>query len=155
MKQITFFLTVAIVIFNGCDLAGPEERAIREMIKTFVVSIDTDNEELAFACLLDGTAFNILNPDARARSDSETYIDDFLAELIHSFRNLSERFKGKDVKFKQFNLGSQFYQYKGFSAFKNNEIVIMVDETEHIIEIGTIVRVGDRWRIIEFEHYED
>ncbi|MCF7810570.1 hypothetical protein K9N50_06245 [bacterium] len=150
MKKVIILSFVLLIVFlNACDMAGPEERAIREMCKTLVVAIDENNEDLAFACIIDRVAFNTLNPSASARTDAESYIDDFLSELVHTFRYYAAKYKGKGIEFKKFLLGQQIYQYKGFSAFKNNQIIIDVDGAEEVIDVDVIVRIGDKWRIVE------
>jgi hypothetical protein len=148
-RRILFTFALLMIFLAGCDMAGPEERAIREMCKTLVVAIDNNNEDLAFACIIDRVAFNTLNPSAGARTDAESYIDDFLSELVHTFRYYAAKYKDKDIKFKKFLIGQQIYQYKGFSAFQDNRIIIDVSGTEEVIEVGVIVRIGDKWRIVE------
>ncbi len=148
-RPISLLFILLMLILIGCDMAGPEERAIREMVKTFVAAIDTGDEDLALACIIDLNAFNALNPDASVRSDGDSYVDSFLADLIHSYRSYVRRYEGREVLFKKLLLGHRFHQYKGFSSFKNNEVIIEVDGVEEAIDIGAIVRIGDKWRIVE------
>ncbi|NQU05026.1 MAG: hypothetical protein HQ568_02955 [Calditrichaeota bacterium] len=150
-KQVLFIFVLSMIFLAGCDMAGNEERAIRDMCKTLITAIDKDDEDLAFASIIDRAAFNALNPSAKARSDGESYIDDILSDLIHTFRYYSNKYHDRDIKFKKFLIGHQVHQYKGFSAYRDNQIVIEIDGVEELIEIGVIVRIGSKWRIVEID----
>lgn len=153
-KRIYWLLLAPALILIGCDMTGPEERAIGEMVKTFIVSIDTGDEDLAYACLMDRDAFDTINPDASVRVDGESYVDSFIADLVHTYRSYVDRYHGSEVKLQKFLLGTIFYQYKGFSAFKDNRVIITVNGAEESIDIGAIVRIGDKWRIVELSSEE-
>ena len=45
----TLLLLISTVFFIGCDLAGPEEKAIREMVETFVTAVDKGDDDIARA----------------------------------------------------------------------------------------------------------
>ncbi len=97
---------------------------------------------------MDLEAFQILNPSASARTDAESFMEEYMADLIQSYRDMKYKYQGKDLKFKSFSLGTPFYQYKGHSAFKDNLADIEVNGVEETINIMKIVRVGDRWLIV-------
>jgi len=138
----------AFLLVSGCGLEGPEERAIKEMVKTFVSGLDQSDDDIAGACLMDMQAFQILNPSASARTDAESFMEEYMADLVQSYRDLKYRYQGKDVKFKDFSLGTPFYQYKGHSSFKDNLVKVEVDGVGETFNIMKIVRVGDRWLIV-------
>ena len=149
MREYRKFLLVGLVLLMGCSLEGPEERAIRQMVETFVVSIQQQDDDLAYACLLDLNSFEILNPDVSARVDAESFVASVMAELIGEYREMKSSFGGKEIKLKRFRLGTPFYHYKGHSAFQGNKAIIDVEGVEYSLLIDKIVRVGDKWRIVE------
>jgi tRNA splicing endonuclease len=153
-RQTILLLIMPALLLSGCNLAGPEERAIGQMVETFVHAIDQSDDDLAYACLMDQRAFETLNPSASARVDAESFMDEYMSELIQMYRDLKEKYRGRYIKFKKFRLGTPFYQYKGFSAFKDNEVEITVDGETETINILKIVRVGDRWLIVSLGSYE-
>ena len=97
---------------------------------------------------MDEQGFSTLNPSASARSDAESFMAEYLGELIQSYRDLRNRYDKNFVEFKRFRLGDPFYQYKGFSSFKDSEVTIEVDGVEESFMITKIVRIADRWLII-------
>jgi len=149
-RHFIFLFLLLIFILSACDMASPDERAIRQMVKTFVAAIDKDDTDLANACLLDQRGFETLNPDASARSDAESFVASYMADLFHSYSSLRRSFEGRAVELKEFKLGVQFYQYKGFTAFKDSEVIVSVDgDAVDSFNIGSIVRIGERWVIVE------
>jgi len=143
-------LTVISFLLSGCSLSGgPEEMATRQMVGTFIASIDRGDKDLAYACLMDIPAFKTLNPDASARLDAENYSEEVLSNLIDSWRALVTHFEGRSVKMTKFVLGDPWYQYKGHPAFVDNEVTVMVDKEEITFPIRGIVRIGDSWRIVD------
>jgi len=146
--QILIFLLIVLLI-SGCNLQGPEERVIQEMLKTFVASIAQGDEDLGRACMMDIDGFRTLNPDVSARTDAESFTETVMAELIHSYRDLKVHFRGRDVKFKRIIIGDPFYQYKGRQAFKDNEIIVESDGQEISIFIKGIVNINNQWRIVD------
>ena len=149
MKRYFILLFLLPLFVINCDFSGPEERAIGEMLLTFVAAIDKNDRDLAYACLIDERAFETLNPDASARSNAESFMAEYLADLIQSYRDMVRSYQGHSIKYKKFEIGSQFYQYKGFSAFKDNKVFIEVDGVEETFMIGSIVRIGDKWLIVD------
>ncbi|NQT35474.1 hypothetical protein HQ587_09810 [bacterium] len=119
------------------------------MLTTFVTAVDRSDDDLAYACLIDERGFDTLNPDASARSNAESFMAEYLAGLIQSYRDMKQRYKGCSLKYKKFEIGSQFYQYRGFSAFKDNKVFIEVNGAEETFMIGSIVRIGDKWLIVD------
>ena len=73
---------------------------------------------------------------------------EYMSDLVQQYRDLKTHYQGRYVKYKKFRLGIPFYQYKGFSAFKDNEVTISVDGADETFKILKIVRVGDRWLIV-------
>ena len=142
---------IAAMLVSSCTLEGPEERAIREMVETFITALDRGDDDLAEACLMDLSALQILNPSASARSDAESFMAEYMADLVGSYRNLKYKYQGNDLKFKDFTLGVPFYQYKGHSAFKDNKVTFEVDGEDVTLNIMKIVRVGDRWLIVSID----
>ena len=149
MKRYSILLFLLPLFVVNCDFSGPEERAIGEMLLTFVAAIDRDDSDLAYACLIDEYGFETLNPDASARSNAESFQAEYLADLIQSYRDMVRLYQGKGVKYNKFEIGSQFYQYRGFVAFKDNKVFIDVDGVEETFMIGSIVRIGDKWIIVD------
>lgn len=146
--QIMVMLLFAMVM-GGCSFGDPEEKAIEEMLMTFVAAIQQYDEVLAKALLLDLDGFKELNPDVAARVDAEGFTETVLAELIHTYRDLADYFDGRDLKFERMVLGNSWYQHKGRQAFKDTEIVITADGEEVDIFIKGLVKIDNRWRIVE------
>ncbi len=149
MKPVIKWLLPVLVLLLSCNLEGPEERAIRQMVETFIAAVDRADNELAYACLLDLQGFELLNPDVGARMDAESFTESVLAELVHEYRNMKQYFEGKDLKLKRFQLGVPFYQYKGHSAFRDNRVVVIANGETVEFTIMGIVRLGDQWRIVD------
>jgi len=127
---------------------SPDEKAIKEMLKTFTAAIADGDDDLGYACMMDVEAFNILNPDLSARVDAESYTETVIAELIEGFRDLKQEYQGHELKLRELKIGDQWYQYKGRQAFKDNIMVVEVDGQEVEIPIKGIVMVGQQWRIV-------
>ncbi|HHE46511.1 MAG TPA: hypothetical protein ENL08_02250 [Bacteroidetes bacterium] len=147
-RTLTPIFLLFLLFALGCHIAGPEEKAIAQMIETFVHAIDRNDDDLGHACLMDQRAFETLNPSVTARVDAESFMDEYMSDLVQSYRDLKQKYEGHDLKFKKFTLGEPFYQYKGFAAFKNNEVSISVDGREETFNILKIVKIGDRWLIV-------
>ncbi len=48
MRYTTFILAfAALLMMSGCNLEGPEERAIGEMVETFVSGLDKSDDDIA------------------------------------------------------------------------------------------------------------
>jgi hypothetical protein len=149
MKKITLLLPL-LALFTGCGLTGgPEEIAIKQMVTTFIAAIDKNDKDLAYACLLDMNSFMVLNPDAAARLDADSFSEEVIADLVHEFQYLVGHFEGHTLKVKKFYLGTPWYQYKGYSAFVDSDVVLSVDGEDVTLPIRGIVRIGDRWRIVD------
>ena len=144
-----------LAMLAGCGLyGGPEEKAIRQMVTTFVAAIDRDDKDIAYACLMDMESFRVLNPDASARLDAESFSEEFIADLVHRYQNLVRHFEGRTLEVKKFILGTPWYQYKGHPAFLDTEVTISADGEDVTILIKGIVRIGDRWRIVDLSGTE-
>lgn len=145
-----FSLCLALLILIlGCQMRSPDEKAIYEMLKTFVSAVEKDDESMAKACLMDLDSFYELNPDVAARVDAESFSATTLAELVHHYRDMADFFNGRLLKLESMQLGSIWYQYKGRQAFKETEIIISADGESVPIVIKGIVRVGDKWLIVD------
>ena len=149
MKPSIRWLVPLLVLLVGCSLEGPEERAIRQMVETFVAALDKGDDDLASACLLDLQGFKLLNPDVSARVEAESFTASTLAELVQSYRNMKNYFADRDIELKQFQLGVPFYQYKGHSAFRDSRVVVQAGDDKVEFVIMGIVRIGDRWVIVD------
>ena len=153
--KVKIMAAMCLLVFLGsCKLMDPDEKSVREMLKTFTAAIDRDDETMAKACLMDVEGYRILNPDAGARMDPESFIETVLAELIHSYRSLANFFRGREVKFKSLELGAQWFQYTGRQAFKDNTLTVVADGEEVDIPIKGIVRIGNQWRIVDLSGIE-
>ncbi len=149
MKYKLLTCLVLVALIGSCSMRSPDERAIFEMLKTFISAVEKDDESMAKACLMDLDTFNELNPDVVARVDSESFIATTLAELIHHYRDMADFFGGRTLKLESMRLGSIWYQYKGRQAFKDTEIVISADDESVPIIIKGIVRIHDKWQIVD------
>jgi len=147
-SSLTILILLTMLVFTACDISGPEEKAIRQMVKTFIAAVDKSDNDLAMACLLDSRGFEILNPDLVRLKDSDSRIEEYLSELIHDYRSLTRRFEGHMIEMKKVQIGAQFFQYKGFSSFKDNKVTIDVDGVPETFNIAMIVRIGDKWTIV-------
>ncbi len=147
MRILIVVMLLSLVI-SGCTLMSPDEKAIKEMLKTFTAAIADGDDDLGYACMMDVEAFNILNPDLSARVDAESYTETVIAELIEGFRDLKQEYQGHELKLRELKIGDQWYQYKGRQAFKDNIMVVEVDGQEVEIPIKGIVMVGQQWRIV-------
>lgn len=149
MKK-TLLLLPLLTVISGCGLSGgPEEIAIKQMVTTFIAAIDRNDKDLAYACLLDMNSFMVLNPDASARLDADSFSEEVIADLVHEFQFLVQHFEGRTLKVKKFYLGTPWYQYKGHPAFVDTDVVLSVDGEDVTLPIRGIVRIGDRWRIVD------
>lgn len=134
----------------GCGkMVTNEELTIRKTLEEFIHAVQENDEGKAQEYLLDLTSFTLLSPDVAARVDAETFIDAVLSDLITNFRQMVKFFGGRNLKVKKFILGDPWYQYKGFPAFKNNVLVVRAGSEDVEIIIRGIVKVGDRWRIVD------
>jgi len=149
MKAILYFTLTITIFVVGCTLPDAEENAIKELFESFVASIDRGDEFLGKACLLDEPGFIELNPTIGDRADGDVFTEVELAELIHNYRALLEKYERLDVKFIDFTTGNLWAQHKGRRAFENNTIKISVNGSESVMPIKGIAKIGDKWRIVE------
>jgi hypothetical protein len=149
MKHLLVLLLPAALLLNGCNFETDEELAIKKMIADYLLAVQTTDEGLAHDILLDLAGFRLLNPDVSARMDAGSFTDAVLSDLVISFRNTASFFRGKTLKVKSFTLGGQWYQYKGFAAFKDNVVLIDADGEEVEMLIRGIVKLNDKWRIVD------
>ena len=145
---------VCVSLLSGCKFAGPEETAIGEMLGSFVNAIAKDDKDIAMQCLMDQKAFMVLNPDAAARGDAEGFTESVVAELVHTYQGMVRHFQGRHISMKSVRLGTPWYQYKPHSAFRDNDLVLDVDGDEITINIKGIVRIDDKWRIVDLSEME-
>jgi len=138
-----------VFLLGSCKFMDPDEKAVSEMLLTFTTALDQDSEDLAKACLMDDSSFKILNPDASARMDPESFIETVIAALFHDYRDLAVNLRGKDMKMKGFTLGHAWFQYKGRQAFKDNILELSADGAIIEIPIAGIVKVNQQWRIVD------
>jgi hypothetical protein len=40
MKLLRWSILAVVVALGGCQMAGPDEQAIRQMVQTFIASVD-------------------------------------------------------------------------------------------------------------------
>ncbi len=137
-----------IILISSCTFMTNEERTIRMMVQEFMTAVQNNDEAAAHEILLDLKGFQILNPDVSARMDAESFTDAVLSDLTTNFRNFVKYFDGKDIKLKSFHLGSQWYQYKGFPAFKDSEVTVKAGDQTVEFVIKGIVKVDNKWRIV-------
>jgi len=142
-------LLLSLVLFTGCSLKTNEERQILIIVTDFMKAVQNDDETAAQAILLDLSAFRTLNPDVSARVDASSFTDGVLSDLISNYRNMVGYFNHKKIIVKSLRLGGSWYQYKGFPAFKDNVIELQVEEETVEFTIRGLVRVGDKWRIVD------
>lgn len=126
-----------------------EEINMKKMVEEFVSAVQRDDEAVASDILLDLAGFRTLNPDVSARVDAGSFTDAVLSDLIQNFRNMGALFRGKTLTVKSFTPGGIWYQYKGFSSFKDNVVVLDVNGEEVEFVIKGIVRIGEKWRIVD------
>lgn len=148
MRILIVVVILTSMIVTGCGLMSPDEKAIREMLKTFTAAIAEGDEDLALACMMDVECFHILNPDLNVRTDAESFTETVIAELIEGYRSLKDRYRGQDIKLKSLEVGDQWYQYKGRQAFKDNIMVLEVNGQDVEIPIKGVVMVDQQWRIV-------
>ncbi|MFN3821481.1 MAG: hypothetical protein ACK4OO_04035 [bacterium] len=150
LGMFTGILGAMVVVLLGCGkMVTNEELTIRKMLEEFIHAVQENDEGLAQEYLLDLKSFTLLSPDVAARVDAETFIDAVLTDLLTNYRNLVRFFGGRNLKVKKFILGDPWYQYKGFPAFKNNVLVVRAGNEDVQLVIRGIVKVGDRWRIVD------
>lgn len=149
LVRLSIFILVTIFLVTGCNFEGPEEKAVKNLLTAFVSAVDKGDEDIARAILLDRESFHVLNPDASARLDAESFSEEILAEIIQHYRNMVKYFEGRDVKFASFTLGDVWYQYKGRQAFKDTHVIVTADGVEVDFVVRGIVRIEDRWRIVD------
>lgn len=148
MRNLIVVLLLVSLIAVGCTFMSQDEKAIKEMLKTFTAAIASGDDDLAHACMMDVEAFHILNPDLSARVDAESYTETVIAELIEGFRDLKQDYQGHELELKSIRVGDQWYQYKGKQAFKDTIMIVDVDGQEVEIPILGVVLVGQQWRIV-------
>ncbi|MBM3329667.1 MAG: hypothetical protein FJY67_09400 [Calditrichaeota bacterium] len=139
----------ALLAFSGCTFMTNEERLIRETVQQLLTAAQNNDEDAAHAILLDVNGFMTLNPDAGVRSDAAAFSDAVLSDLITNFRNMVKFIDGKEVKVKRFHLGSQWYQYKGFPAFKESQATISVEGESADFTIRGMVKINNQWRVVD------
>lgn len=149
MKVRTLILLPLLTLFVSCNFQTNEEIQMKQTIVDFVSAVQHNDENRAQEILLDLTGFRTLNPDVSSRVDAGSFTDAVLADLIVNFRNMEAYFRGKTLKVKSFTPGSQWYQYKGFAAFKDNIVVVEADGEDVEFIIRGIVRLGEKWRIVD------
>jgi len=154
MKTKLTILLLTLTILCGCHIKTPEEQAIGELLKTFIAAVEKGDETMAKAILMDMETFRTLNPDASARLDADNFSEVAIAECIHNFREMVDYFKGRTLRIKSFQIGDVWYQYKGRQAFKDTEVFLDADGESVGITIRGLVRMGDRWRIVDLSGNE-
>lgn len=142
------------LVLLGCAVKSPDEKAIEEMLTTFVTAIHTEDKVLAGACLLDTKAFLKLNPDAAARTDAESYYEGAIADLFFQYQRLVDHLRGRNIKFKELHLGTPWYQYKPHQAFRDTDMILSVDGEEVTIPIKGLVYLENKWRIVDLSGIE-
>lgn len=147
-------LTLGLTLAIGCNFAGPEEQAIQKMLGGFVLAVQENDRDLAMACLMDTRSFMSLNPDAAARSDPEGFSESVIAEIVDDYRRMTRHFSGRMLKLKKVRLGTPWYQYKPHASFKDTEMFISVDGENMTIIVKGIVKVDNKWRIIDLSTVE-
>lgn len=153
MKPLHYFLSVFTILILGCSLPDPEEIAIKELIDTFVAAIDSGDEGLGRACLLDESGFRLINPNVDDRADGDVFTEVFLAELIYNYRTIAEKYSGLEVKIIDFTLGNIWSQHKGRRAFENSRLKIKVGNSMVELPIKGIVKIEDKWKIIDLSGF--
>lgn len=146
LRLLTLFLPLLLV---GCNMQTNEERELQVSMGTFVHAIQANDENAAKTILLDLNGFQKLNPDVGARTDASSFTEAVLDDLVSNFRGLVTYFNGKQLVFKSCRTGGQWYQYKGFSAFRDNVVTITVDGEEVQFTVKGLVRIEDKWRIVD------
>jgi len=149
MKTYALLLLPLLILISGCNFQTNEEINMKKMVEEFVWAIQHNDENKAHDILLDLAGFRTLNPDVSSRVDAASFTDAVLDDLVSNFRNMEAYFHGKTLKVKTFTLGGQWYQYKGFSSFKDNVVVVVADGEEVEFMIKGIVRIGEKWRIVD------
>ncbi len=140
---------VIILVLSGCDFKTNEELQMQKMVSDFMVAVQNNDESAAHSILLDMAGFRTLNPDISARVDASSFTDAVLSDLVTNFREMNSFFQGKKVKVTAFHIGGQWYQYKGFPAFKDNEVELDADGETVKFTIRGIVKLDDKWRIVD------
>ena len=149
--NLRILIVVALAgIWSGCGLLiSQDEKAIREMLRNFVEALSSGDEVLGRSCLMDIDGYRKLNPSVEARMDAESFTETVFAELVHNYHSLQRQFNGRDLKLVDFKVGTQWYQYKGRQAFRDNYLTIRVDGGEEVeIYIMGLVMIDDQWRIV-------
>ena len=154
MKNYILWMLSLILLVCGCNMQGPDERAVGEMLETFIAAVERGDEVLARACLMDMDGFHDLNPDAAARLDTESFSESIMAELVHHYRDMVDYFNHRELKLKSFTLGVPWYQYKGRQAFKDTEVIISANDETVIFDVKGIVRINNQWRIVDLSGNE-
>lgn len=142
-------MLLSLPLLVGCNFQTNEERAIQQMVADYLVAVQSNDESTAYGIVLDLAGFRALNPDVSARLDASAFTDAVLSDLITNFRQMVSYFGGKELKLKSLQLGPQWYQYKGFPAFKDNSVVLIADGQRVEMTIRGIVRIDGRWRIVD------
>lgn len=147
--KIGLVIAFGAILIAGCGkMMTNEERAVKKMVEEFVHAIQEGDDGLAQEYLMDVKSFHLLNPDVSARVDAESFIDAVLSDLMTNYRNMVKFFGGRNLKVKKFVLGSPWYQYKGFAAFRDNVVVVRAGNEDVEFVIRGIVKIGDKWRIV-------
>ncbi len=149
VKITPLLLLPMLTLVSACNFQTNEELKMKQTIADFVSAIQHDDENMATEILLDLAGFRTLNPDVSARVDAGSFTDAVLDDLVSNFRNMEAYFRGKILKVKSFTPGGQWYQYKGFSAFKNSVVVVEADGQDVEFVIRGMVRIGEKWRIVD------
>jgi len=149
MKTYTLLLLPLLTLLSGCNFQTNEEINMKKMVEEFVSAVQHNDENRATEILLDLAGFRTLNPDVSARVDAGSFTDAVLSDLVANFRNMEAYFRGKTLKVKSFTTGGQWYQYKGFSSFKDNVVVVDANGEDVEFIIRGIVRIGEKWRIVD------
>lgn len=155
MKVYFMLVFMAAFIFSGCNFRPADEKAVWQMLETFVAALESGDEDLARACLMDLKGFETINPDISTRVDAESFKETMLAELMHAFRDLRSHYSGRSLVMTDLRLGNQWYQYKGRQSFRDNIMTVKVDdiETEEIYIMG-LVLINEQWRIVNLTGIE-
>ncbi len=149
MKKYLLLLLPMLTLLSACNFQTNEELNMKKMVVDLLTAVQHDDENLAHEILLDLASFRSLNPDVSARVDAGSFTDAVLSDLVINFRNMEGLFRGKTLVLKSFTPGGQWYQYKGFSAFKDNVVVITADGEDVEFIIRGIVRINEKWRIVD------
>lgn len=147
--RITALTVAAVILLSGCSLKTNEERQIEKTVDDFMQAVTRGDDTAAKDVLLDLGGFRTLNPDVSARVDADSFTDAVLSDLLTNYRQMASMFGGKGIKVTAVTLGGQWYQYKGFPAFKDNTVEMKVDGEVVNFIIRGLVRIGDKWRIVD------